>query len=887
MTPPASGVGRLVRIALVAVACAVLASALMLFNDVPELRRAAPAGAWPPSIVTRVLMLPLPSTGMTDVRWYALPTGLAFVLLLVAIHPTLARSNNSKPDQSTTLQGFATRFWFELLAAGVILIALASAFANQTWEFSRGWCCALITGCAWCTLLKHTLSHGLAKSMLIAALWIASVAAALAVWHRLALGEPFFELPIGPVTATGSLGAMMIAVGSAWLFALLIARDSTTSRSPITALLPVVLCILIGLFMTILAARRGSWVALAAVLFILGLVTITRGVPRRRIAGLLAAGLILMIIAGAVIQQRYIAPRIRAGKSFEGRLNYWSFIVSEIPIHPLIGAGPDSFVCDMTSANALRHSTRPKAFSGRVDYEAHNEWLQVFHELGIAGGLCYLGMPCGVIILSLRRWRRAPRDPKNCPLLASAAGLIAILVYESASINMRHPVMLPWYWTLLGITMAMLNEPASEPADGKNRNREPARLGSKSDLPVIPSVMIRVTALALAITVIATVISDARCAMAHESARIAQPVNPDEALQHYERALSRAGSRNWLSVRADRASLLSQLAAKQQSASDNEAARRAAEAWQVINEQCPGYPAAGYRQAEALLRIGNRTDSLAVLNNYLEKVDPYDPQANLLRIYLGGQDAMQNLISIRRALFSSPMNNMLATLASREFASPQTSQPWAKLVHEAWESAGIDDDESWTDPLAPETLRLEALRLAGAGELPQATRVSRLAADMYARQYAELSDLRRMNAPVGDAWYLAARFLFESEPARYREAFEAVLKAEEYAKLEVQASASGIDLNPVLLRNRSPELRLLLRFSAMMGLAVGMADIEISRRVNWSLPGDQHSMEQVSAEICRLAADLVAIFERMPAASQPPTMSALRQMASRAVPQPP
>ena len=887
MTPPSSGADRLVRIALIATISLVLAAALLLFNDVPELRRAAPPGAWPPTVVTRVLMLPLPMTGMTDVRWYALPTGLAFLLILLAIHPAGGRSMGSSSERQATSRGFVGRFWFELLATGAILVAVVSAGANGTWDFSRGWVYGLVSGCVWSIFLKHALSRNLAMSALKAAVCIASGAAALAIWHRLALGEPFFELPIGPVTVTGSLGAMMIASSSAWLFATLIARRSETSKPRIAAALFVAFFGLIGLTLTVLAARRGSWVTLTAVVLVLGLVAFTRRVPRRRLAGIAVAGLIMLVVAGVFIQQRYVAPRTRAGKSFEGRLNYWSFIVAEIPNHPLIGAGPDTFVCEMTTAHALKHATQPKSYSGRVDYEAHNEWLQAFHELGIAGGLCYLAMPLGVIVLSLRRLRRANGNAVTHALLACAAGLIAIVVYESASINLRHPVLQPWYWTLIGVTLAILREPGTEPVVEKKRDREAAETSSKHNSSMLTSAILRVVALAFAVVVITATISDARSAVTHESARIAQSENPQRALQDYERAMSRAGSRNWLSVRTDRAGLLSQLAATRQPSSDNNVAKEAVQAWRAIYERCHGYPAAGYKLAEALLRAGDRADSLATLTTYLTESDPYDPSANLLRIYLGGQDAMQNLLCIRRALFSSPMNNMLATLAAREFASPQASEPWAEFVHQAWESSKIENDEAWTDPLAPETFRLEALRFAGEGELAQAARVSRLAAEMYGRQYAKLSDLRRMNAPVGDAWYIAARFLFESEPARYREAFETVLKAEEYAKLEVQASASGLDLNPVLLRNRTAELRQLLRFSAMMGLAAGISETEVARRVNWALPGNQHSMEQVKAETCRLAADLVAVFDRLPASAQPPTLPALRRLAGQAVPDAP
>lgn len=185
---------------------------------------------------------------------------------------------------------------------------------------------------------------------------------------------------------------------------------------------------------------------------------------------------------------------------------------------------------------------------------------------------------------------------------------------------------------------------------------------------------------------------------------------------------------------------------------------------------------------------------------------------------------------------------------------------------------------------------MEVLRLAGEGELKQAADVSRLAAEMYGRQVDQLTPHRRINAVVADAWYVAARFRFESEPAAYLAACAAMQKAEAYANLQVRwdagANSGGLDLDPVGLRNRTAELRSLLKFSAMMGMACGMDDLEVARRVNWSLPGDRHAIAQVNAEKARLAAELAAVFERLPGEMQPPVMPRLREMARTAAPSP-
>jgi hypothetical protein len=593
------------------------------------------------------------------------------------------------------------------------------------------------------------------------------------------------------------------------------------------------------------------------------------------------AGLVVTLAAGFVIQQRYISRRAGLGQGVQSRIGYWKHVVTDLPRHPFLGVGPDMFVCDMTLVNALDHSTQAKQFGGRVEYDAHSEWLQAIHELGIVGGLSYCALPVVTIFLALRRYRRRAAGGLEDLLLCSASGLIVVMVYEALSINLRHPVMSPWYWTLLGVTAAMLRTP--------HASQHPNSAAPKPS--PLSGTLVRFVTMVGAILILLITFADARCAVAHERARLAQAASPAVALGDYDTAIHQFGSRAWLSTRYDRAMLCSQLlkaaqgdaAAKSPGGAFADIARRTVDAWRELVDRCPAYPDAGYKLSEALVLSGERADALATLERYLKRVDPHDLQANILRIYLGGQDAMQNLLCVRRALLRSPMNNVLASYIARDLASPEVSKPWADLVHEAWRSSEIADENEWPDPFAPETFRMEVLRLAGEGVLKQAADVSRLAAEMYGRQVDQLTPHRRVNSVVADAWYIAARFRFESEPGAYLAACAAMQKAETYANLQVRfdagATSQGLDLDPVGLRNRTAELRTLLRFSAMMGLACGMEDIEVSRRVNWSLPGERHAMAQVNAEKARMAAELVAIFERLPAESRPPVMPRLKELA--------
>lgn len=894
----------------------VLVCATMLLNDVPERRRDASPGAWPPSLFSRMLMAPVPMTGMTDLRWYALPTGLAAMLVWFSVRrirpDTTARnpsevsaqsSNVSRkrskketetgqqsirnpqaemgdhPSSSSDRRASVQDGWFEGLAVFTATWALCSATINGTMSVSLGWVFALVVGCGWAVWISRFVAMHAAEAIVFVASGILAVGAMLALWHRYAMGSPFFELPIGPVTITAPLAAMGLSFTLIWLLGSILFRGQLVGGE--LRPLSLIWSMLIGLVLFMLlatAARRGAWIALAAsVTAMTSLMAFGRfrGRPIRGV--LLIGGVIGFLAAGFHFQQNVLSPRATATSSVQVRAEYWRHLLSELPARFLFGKGPNTFAFEMTTAMALTRADQPRFFRGRVDYEAHNEWLQAAFELGLPGAAAYLGMPLGVILLAIRRWKRSPSEPAAALVLACAAGLIVVLVSELGSINLRHPILHAWYWTLLGVGLALLR---SQPLPANDAGRF-----------VKSSLRYRGAALVAAILILLVVGVDIRRGMAHEQGRMAVGKDDELAVGQLEAAIGRMGVRNWLWTRTDLAGQYSnQLRAARRSAEDvaEVDGRRAVALWREVYEACPGYPDAGYRLAEAMLLTGDKVSALAVVTDYLNRIDPYDRQANLLRIQLGGQSAIEKVNCIRRALRSSPIDGRLASLALRDLTAESAGAEWANLVDRALRDTEADDPSQWADPLAPETLRLEALRLTTTGELPRAAHLARQAADAYGQLAERGAAVRRAAAVEADAWYLAARMLFESQPAQYATCFDLIRRAEQSARLELAAapgrSPQDLDLSPVALRRRTPELRQLLRFSGQMHLAAGADLREVARRANWSIPGDSHTQAQVDAEVGRMAAELLDAFGAIAEPQRPPNMAQLAQLARRATP---
>src|SRR5262249_40750061 len=122
---------------------------------------------------------------------------------------------------------------------------------------------------------------------------------------------------------------------------------------------------------------------------------------------------------------------------------------------PVFGIGPDMTACRVTTALAKQHAEMPHVIHGSFIPTLHNEWLQAIFELGIPGGLAYLAIPLVALISAALAFVRMPPGPGRSALAAGAAALAAIVVIEATSINLRGPIMSPWYWTLLGLTIAV------------------------------------------------------------------------------------------------------------------------------------------------------------------------------------------------------------------------------------------------------------------------------------------------------------------------------------------------------------------------------------------------------------------------------------------------
>jgi hypothetical protein len=288
------------------------------------------------------------------------------------------------------------------------------------------------------------------------------------------------------------------------------------------------------------------------------------------------------------------------------------------------------------------------------------------------------------------------------------------------------------------------------------------------------------------------------------------------------------------------------------------------------------------------MMTGDLPGARATLEVFLRDIHPYDKQGNILLIQVGELDAAGKLECVRRALRADQCEDLLLSVATECLRSQDVAAAWPGRVEQALRDISQPVENTWADPLAPETLRIEAFRLAAVGNLVGAERVQFAAAEAYDRLARKYASVRRKWPAEVDAWYVAARFLFMLDPGRYREVFERVQRAEFYVIDSVPSSlvpnappAAELVGGRIMPMEMPEKLAPFWRFAALMHLAMKKEPGQINLRIHWSLPLDARTDERATAELGRLALELVRIYESRPESARPPSHPELMGLAQR------
>lgn len=223
-----------------------------------------------------------------------------------------------------------------------------------------------------------------------------------------------------------------------------------------------------------LASARSAQVGLmvgVALLAVAGGIYVV-GVGRRgRI--LLVGGVVAVFAAGATW---YISRRDDFGETREATLRFrlymWRYVAESWSMRPISGMGAASFARLCGRYSARDRAMDPAAFFGEWDGHAHNELFEVLAEIGLLGGVTFVGgfVATGTAAMTLLRSRGKGRE--GWLLAALTASLAALLADSMFNVSFRLPGVPAAFFTLLGLLWAMCRVSESEEAGGLSRTIE-------------------------------------------------------------------------------------------------------------------------------------------------------------------------------------------------------------------------------------------------------------------------------------------------------------------------------------------------------------------------------------------------------------------------------
>jgi len=280
------------NLALPVIVIAVLALGTLLLCEVPETAGDS-ASAWP-SWIARALAVKVRMTDVSDLRWYAVAGGLAVVLAGMALGVIRRRPTDVPAARATSAPSRFGCLWLEWMAAFVVLWAAVSARINGTWELSRGWIFFLAVFAGWAVALSRLAGVCDARRIMTGASIVALAAAGMSLYHREALGERFFQLPVGPVTITAALGALWAGVAMSWMLGRgSVARSARPYGTP--AVVWAMAVLVLALWLLAAAGRRAAVMAMSAATAMTLAVILWQRRPTRRVRGAIVIGAVALV----------------------------------------------------------------------------------------------------------------------------------------------------------------------------------------------------------------------------------------------------------------------------------------------------------------------------------------------------------------------------------------------------------------------------------------------------------------------------------------------------------------------------------------------------------------------------------------------------------------
>lgn len=278
-----------------------------------------------------------------------------------------------------------------------------------------------------------------------------SVAAGLTIWYwfeRNPHHRPGFPIGNPSVLAANLLPALMIGV--AWVAGSIAAWR--TRRVPIPRARLFAALLLLGICggTFALVGSRGGLLGL-----VLGLATIGFfGLGRRGPLVASLAGIVIVLAAGFYFYSGRMGDTMARGATVRLRLYAWQYAAEIWQTRPMLGAGAACYTRFATQYSARDRFLDPAAFLGDWLEHAHNEFFEVFAEIGLFGGVSFVAAWVALLAAASRLLRSGLSAERRWLIIGVTAAIAAVLGDGLFGIALRLPGGAALFWTLVGALLA-------------------------------------------------------------------------------------------------------------------------------------------------------------------------------------------------------------------------------------------------------------------------------------------------------------------------------------------------------------------------------------------------------------------------------------------------
>lgn len=410
-----------------------------------------------------------PTARGTEIKDYAFQLCASIGLLALALRAIAALFSHDERPIGRGPWLIAQVF----LVAWVALSALSMLWAND-WTLAFGQSALYGFGLAWAVTLAWTLEGRDIPRLLWTYVAIATIGAILCIAYYY-VRNPFHRpgFPVGnPSTLAGcTLPALIIVI--TWVVGAGITAWKQRDRTQIVPIARASACVIPLLWCFLLTDSRGAVVGMLA-----GAGGIAFMLAPRTVRWWAGALMPLVLLAGWWVLASNQDLAMARGATIRFRVYAWQYAATLWWDQAVVGHGVGSFATLASGLATRDRALDPAAFLGDSVEHAHNELFEVLTEIGLVGGLTFVGGYVATMLAAASMLRTNMSPQRRFLLLGMVAGLIGLMVDAMFGVGLRLAVVPAVFYTLLGTLWAACRTLSRDGRDQpSHRWLRPARIG--------------------------------------------------------------------------------------------------------------------------------------------------------------------------------------------------------------------------------------------------------------------------------------------------------------------------------------------------------------------------------------------------------------------------